>query len=155
MHEEGTNLGRIPGGIEQRIFAVGTLIAAVERFALAPSAAGYDDRPLLRYLFGYEAGPVCYQLAVDTINRAQRTFDLRWRVVFGLKAADAGFDDFAQSSPIGGSGGANLEWLALAFLSVYACSWRGGQLVRGPRRESRFGGAGAADQGVRRPTRQP
>ena len=42
MDEEGADFGGVAGGIEERIFALGELIAAVESFAFAPSAAGDD-----------------------------------------------------------------------------------------------------------------
>ena len=42
MDEEGADFGGVAGGIEERVFALGELIAAEESFAFAPSAAGDD-----------------------------------------------------------------------------------------------------------------
>ena len=42
MYEERSNLGRISRWVEQRVFACRILIAAIQSFALAPSAAAHN-----------------------------------------------------------------------------------------------------------------
>src|SRR6266478_1990442 len=44
VNEEGADFCGVPAGVEKIVLAVGPLVGAVERFALAPAAAADDER---------------------------------------------------------------------------------------------------------------
>ena len=47
-----------------------------------------------------QIGSVRDELAIHAVDRLQRAFDLRWRIIVGLQAADRGFNHFPQSRNI-------------------------------------------------------
>src|SRR4029077_1910804 len=85
---------------------------AVECFALAPAAAGDDER--LRRRFGWamlddQVGAVGNELGIDTEDGGQRAFHLRGSVILGLEAADRGIDERAEDGKVGEEGGTDAE----------------------------------------------
>ena len=68
MNKKRTDLRGIMRGIEQGIFAGGILIAAIERFAPAPSSAAHDFDIVLNIVLDYEIRSIRDQLAIDAID---------------------------------------------------------------------------------------
>src|SRR6266478_6792764 len=96
MDEESANFGSVMAGVEEVVVAVGPLICAVKRLALAPAAAGDDGRRGLRFRRAMLYNQICAvgnELRIDAKDSGQRAFHLRGSVVLRLESADRGVDE--------------------------------------------------------------
>jgi hypothetical protein len=89
MDEEGADTGRLKSGIEVGIILLRDIIASEQRAPLAP-ATGRDEAA---FELDDEVGAVTNQLAVDTEDSSEGSFDLLLVIVRGLECADGFYDE--------------------------------------------------------------
>src|SRR6266478_150639 len=112
MDEESANFGSVMAGVEEVVVAVGPLICAVEGLALAPAAAGDNDRRGLRFRRAMLYNQICAvgnELRIDAEDSGQRPFHLRGSVVLGLEPTDRGVNERAEDGKVGVKCGTDAE----------------------------------------------
>src|SRR6202022_3775201 len=87
MHEESSDLRVIPKRNEQTIFPAGSMIAAEESLALAPTPAGDDFLLAAVHGFKNKIRTVGNELAVYAENRTQRALNLGRGIILSLERA--------------------------------------------------------------------
>jgi len=103
VDEDGADLCGVGGRIEEGSFAAGAVVTAEEGAAIAPAATAGDKAGVVRRL-GDEVGTVFDELGIEAERVAERTFDLRGRVVMLLQRANRLLNQRAQSGDVSGRG---------------------------------------------------
>src|SRR6266496_4422553 len=94
MNEESSNLRGIVCGIEESVFTVGAVIAAIRSLALAPSTAADE---LARFSLNDEIRLILYELCVESKPVAERGFQLRRCVGLRHQSTDRMRNEAMQS----------------------------------------------------------
>jgi len=106
MDEDGADFCGVRGGIEERSFAAGAVVAAEESAPIAPAAAAGDEAGSLKRLSD-EVGAVFNELGVETERVTECAFNLRGSVVVLLQLADGLLNQQTQGGDVSGCGDAD------------------------------------------------